>query len=919
MRRISIPHGCTVLSVFFFVALARAADVPTEKLISSFEDEKHGWSGGVLVKEHATDGKQSLRIDANWANLSARQDLSGYDYLKIDTYIDAKDPFHIQIGIKDTQSRDYWTRVNYFSVIPPGASTLVIPVQQLYVGEKQFPGRKLLLKEIADIAILVGDKPVAPLYIDNIRLVRDDEPAKAKFEGLIAFDLGPDSGPVMEGFTQLTPSMIYTPARRFGFKDANLWRPFDVLQPDPLYQDCVTIQKGGIAVDVPNGKYRVCTNIDFAGGYWGEVARYRNRRVLAEGKEVLNESMDFEAFKMKRYQSWNVEVLPTVNTFDVFQKRIFKEKVFDVDVQDGQLNVEFEGMDFTCAVSSFIAFPVNKAAEGEKFLKYVENRRRFHFDNNAKRILHRATGDPLSPSAVDKKRGYIAFNREFMRDLYYNDTPFNAELARPFAAHAFAGEIEPLSICLLPLQDLGKVTLSVSDLSGPGGKIPASAISTSYLSYRLLRSNLDGTVYTIAPRALMPMNAVNMPRDIARRFLLTVRTPLEAKPGVYKGTARVQPEKGQPADLPLEFTVHTGTLDPLDVPAGPIGYTADVPWFEDDPAAKAFNQKLNENGLNKMREYGFTLFAGAPVVRYRGFKEGKPDLDFSAADPTMKLAKELGFLAVNSYGGGLVDINAYARDMENMKKAGFNDYSEFVKTVFTEVQKHADAQGWIPVYWCLGDEPAGNALIEAIANAEAYRKAFPKGPPYFTAYSSFAGANAEDHAFKFAKALHLPTWALHDEASVNLLKPHGGEWAFYNVGSPRWIYGDYLYKAAKQFNLKFRATWHWNNVYGDPYYCLDGRAEDFNHLNGSPDGTLILDMIMEHSREGIDDYRRLLTLARLCKEKKGTPAAEAGEKLINERMNSFKIGQCDHEPMFSIEDYDAFRAKTNAAIDALRE
>jgi hypothetical protein len=105
---------------------------------------------------------------------------------------------------------------------------------------------------------------------------------------------------------------------------------------------------------------------------------------------------------------------------------------------------------------------------------------------------------------------------------------------------------------------------------------------------------------------------------------------------------------------------------------------------------------------------------------------------------------------------------------------------------------------------------------------------------------------------------------------------------------------------------------------GECNYCLDGRAEDFNHLNGSPDGTLILDIVLEHGREGVDDYRRLLTLARLCKEKKGTPAAEAGEKLIAERLASFKLGQYDHKPMFPVEDYDAFRAKTNAAIDELR-
>jgi hypothetical protein len=45
--------------------------------------------------------------------------------------------------------------------------------------------------------------------------------------------------------------------------------------------------------------------------------------------------------------------------------------------------------------------------------------------------------------------------------------------------------------------------------------------------------------------------------------------------------------------------------------------------------------------------------------------------------------------------------------------------------------------------------------------------------------------------------------------------PLGPTWAFYNGGN-RWTYGVYLYKAAKQFGMKFRLSWHWNAAAGDP-------------------------------------------------------------------------------------------------------
>jgi hypothetical protein len=222
------------------------------------------------------------------------------------------------------------------------------------------------------------------------------------------------------------------------------------------------------------------------------------------------------------------------------------------------------------------------------------------------------------------------------------------------------------------------------------------------------------------------------------------------------------------------------------------------------------------------------------------------------------------------------------------------------------------------VYWNLGDEPIGDDLRRSAENAEAYRKAFPKGPPFFTAASSFSGKNAGDPHFRLSKALHVADWNGHDEDSVNLLHSAGSDWAFYNGGN-RWTFGDYMYKAVKQFNMKFRVSWHWNCVAGDPYYALDCREDDYAWCNATPDGQLVPAVHFEQLREGLDDYRRLLTLARLAKEKAGTPAAKAAEELIAGRMAAFKLGQREHDPLFGPDDWKTFRRKAADAIEALRK
>ena len=114
------------------------------KPIASFE-ERNPFSGGTVVAMHATTGRKALRIDRSYVSLDQPQNWLGYDFLKADLYTDAKKPMNLDVEVRDTGTRDYWTRVNYTTVVPPGKSTLIIPLKQLYVGEKSRPGRMLNL------------------------------------------------------------------------------------------------------------------------------------------------------------------------------------------------------------------------------------------------------------------------------------------------------------------------------------------------------------------------------------------------------------------------------------------------------------------------------------------------------------------------------------------------------------------------------------------------------------------------------------------------------------------------------------------------------------------------------------------------------------------------------------------------------
>jgi hypothetical protein len=259
-------------------------------------------------------------------------------------------------------------------------------------------------------------------------------------------------------------------------------------------------------------------------------------------------------------------------------------------------------------------------------------------------------------------------------------------------------------------------------------------------------------------------------------------------------------------------------------------------------------------------------------------------------------------------------LNTYFKDETAMRAAGFTDYSALVKAVFTTIQKHADEAGWLPVYWNLADEPLGDDLVRSADNARAYRKAFAKGPPWFTGASSFTGTNAKDPHFLLSKALHVANWNNHDEPGVKLLHDAGTDWSFYNGGN-RWTYGVYTFKAAKQHGMKFRLSWHWNATAGDPYYALDCREDDYAWCNASPEGELIPAVHFERLREGLDDYRRLLTVTRLAKERAGTPAAAAAEKLLSQVLRGFRLGERELPAGWS---FAELRGRVGAAIERLR-
>ena len=909
-------------------AATRAFASPPVKVFADFEDGKSApFGGGVVVEEHATSGKFALRVDKDWATVDSPaapyQNWLEYDYLLFDVYNPHEKPVDLGIEVRDAQTDGYWTRVNLTQLAPPGASTIAIPTA-LYVGEKSRPGRSLIRDKITRFVVIVGKN--GPCYFDNFRLERLDT-SKVLFDGLYAFDFGPGDAPVMEGFTGAGRGTSYSAGRGYGWTRADWWRDFNVLQPDLLYEDFVCPNSGTLRLDVPKGTYHVWMNIDSPNGFWGETQTWTNRKVTANGETMVDEKQDYDAYMKKYFRNAAREDLPGIDTFKEYVSTMFHEKAFDVDVADGKLELGFSGSgNWAICLSALVVYPDAKKAQGEKFLKWVAERRKKQFNDYFKQM------SPLRAGVAKPATGARVFATDFMRPVGAFDGPKEGQELKPggrIALTVAKGEESAIAFAVQPSGDLGAINLEPSKLvNAAGQELAGSALKPGWLDFRISRVQMDGSVYTVSPRYWHPVPAPAAP-GVTRNFFIRVKTAVDAAPGDYRGFIRVKPAKSAEFSVPVQITVLPFALDPIsDVAAGPWGSGIDCPWDGSDPRVQDWEWSVFDRTLDVLKELGCSSFTGRPSGLRVAAANGRITLETAAADRQMALIRAKGFTQlIGSYGAAVtLPFNAYTgiSDAE-AKKTGFADAQSLISAVWKAVDDHAVEANWVPVAWNLCDEPIGANILPVVLNAKMHKEA-AKGlqRTTFVGETSMTGNDPKDEHFELVQSLPIPSLNNHNEATIALLRQAGGRFSFYNGGN-RWTYGRYMKALVVRYGLVFRTTWHYNVVAGDPYYALDCREDDYCWFNTNEKGELIPSMqILGNILPGLNDYRYLSTLQRLIAEKPAHPAAAEAKKVYDE-MVDLKAGTDRNRQAVDLGavaddtkvDFNAERAKVAAAIESL--
>lgn len=680
-----------------------------------------------------------------------------------------------------------------------------------------------------------------------------------------AFDFGPKDSPSFAQFYVADQGCAYTKEQGFG------WLPYQDGKPatesnfgpgsarvpglgerdrggkkstavDTLYRDLVmtsayyhTQVRQTFALDVPNGKYCVLTmHGDIAYGRPGP----QNFWIEAEGKKAV--------------------------TSIVFPASLCADTVFEVTVQDGQLDLTFDADSPDPASRGFVlnglvVVPMTtpqEAAFAEKRVALVRAAIQREHEEYFARTFHEVpyveTATMVEPTAGDRERGFIGWTPQWMTLLYPNSVPTAAVVKRPCTAFATPGEYEPVVVALRALQPLQGVKLVVGDLEGPSGsRLPAAAWDVRTVKCWPQRKGSSWTTeYQVMPELLEPAVPFDLKADTTREFWLTVKVPDSARPGDYRGPVTVTAAGGKRWQTTLRLRVLPFKLaDPERV----VG----MYWRDTGQPPAVLDKQIRDMVAHGVRA---VTIGQAPEI---SGVDGKLVVNTDKLRAFLRHLRQLGLRGPIPYN------ETYLSQIKRAVPA--LDPDEGYVQVITALEKVSTDPTALKLLYYPVDEIGGDDKRGELANHLCGLVARVPGATSYITVNNYASGEKWGDTFEI--------WCGNVDYTV------AQEQKLLASGKRYMRYGSSYVNDCRQSRnncgLGFYKRpaeamyfWHYQCVTVDPFNDLDGDARDWCAAYPGPDGTPIPTMDWESHREGIDDMRYVATLKHLAAQAQQGNAAQ---------------------------------------------
>ncbi|PKL50517.1 MAG: hypothetical protein CVV39_01275 [Planctomycetes bacterium HGW-Planctomycetes-1] len=745
-------------------------------------------------------------------------------------------------------------------------------------------------------------------------------PAISAAETIYKFDFGPDKSPVFEGFTAVSEETVYSRQTGFGWDYGSEGRQgFDRERYDNLCRDLVYVKSSSFKADIADGKYIV--NLWIGDLY--DLADYLRFGIKAERRVILRAGkIDFKTYSDFYFQSSNRYYSRKDNPWDLYIDSRFIRRQFNVMVNDGQLNIDFEN----CRLSAMVIYPARLAGEAEKEISIINTNRRKQFETSWSEIKPRIEASDLNLEPADSNHGYVVFKKGWMEKVYPQTVPQNREICRQLNVSCAKGEYEPVSFSIYPLVDLKNVRIMVEHLFNEAGeKFETQNVDVRLQKYRIARLN-SGKNYQVLPSEIANFYEVDIERGVTRKFILDIYVPKDTKEGVYEGNIWIRPENRPTIKIRLTLRVlpfellwdrerHNYALQ---------YFMARHYWdFRDEASYKDYLKCdfvfMKRFGIT-VPTLGYDPFSW-PVFSYDSGRGRLASVDLSAIAGVMDVYKKVGgftspYIIYCTYGLTLHGNYKLPLRRNSVGWAYLEQENEFwaaYKEIVRQIKQKQVKNDW-PEFIFLAAAEMSNGGLEHIKYGKEVLDNLRENPgvkvaamtlsekelQMLTEVSNIVGVQisiCKDDNVRYAR-----------EKSIDK-----SYWIY--QANNRFAYGYYFYKTSAKGTFKE----DYQHVFGDPYNGFDDAGDELlaftRYTLPTADGPVPL-MECYEWREGIDDARYLYTLAEHIKRAKGHADADSQQKAQQGQELLDKISAKVNPDLTYYRDVVGFW--DNAAYDKLR-
>ena len=491
-------------------------------------------------------------------------------------------------------------------------------------------------------------------------------------------------------------------------------------------------------------------------------------------------------------------------------------------------------------------------------------------------VVHEEEGTPAVPNQAENERGYQLFQRDEPGFVRRKSRPADTEIISKLAGEVSGGMVSTEFFAVQPLRDFNEMTIDITDLRGPYGKIIPNEFIHLFSVKRWPQAEEYVTMHFLdMPEMLEKKQTVSLKAKTPQLFAVQAKVPNDTAPGVYRGMVTLNGK----AVLPYELTIDD--FEVPEVPSMTFGLYPDTKrWKELN-----YTDAEIEREMKVFREYGITAMLVYPMVTADIKWDGKKlHVNLDEFRKQMKIYKTCGF-----YGVLVVDLQQAVRQSlpEIVGVKDFNDSNDCLVAygdLLDAIKAAADADQW-PRY-CIHtvDEPFNEERAKFAVKTLKFVK--ERGFKTFnTCYKDmvrqFLAPYLDYRCYNNIAYMSLQTPELARELREETLKD-GDEFWWYGSGSynnGKFLEDGNIYSNRHMLGLfawrsKATGVWSWTFLrpHKDQFDDFDSSKDDCMCYQTPGENTLISTLQWEAVREGTYDYRYLCLWESLVKKAKADPA-----------------------------------------------